>query len=78
MESNPDMFSKKWSNLEAVSHCGLRAILWPFTMKGILNLWQRYRQLLGDKLQAQERLTNYNAILQCAVLDEQQKEAQQQ
>jgi hypothetical protein len=56
----------------------LKGILCPFTMNGSLDLWRRYWQLAGSTPQAQERLANYNAILQRAVLDEQRKEARQQ
>jgi hypothetical protein len=56
----------------------LKAILCPFTMGGSLELWRRYWQLAGNTPNAQERMTNYNEILQRAVLDEQRNEAQQQ
>jgi hypothetical protein len=56
----------------------VQAILCPFTMGGSVDLWQRYWQVAGTTLQAQERMHNYNAVIQRAVLEEQRKEAQQQ
>lgn len=51
----------------------VKALLCPFTQGGSIDLWHRYWKAVGHTPEAQERMNAYNAVIQRAVLEEQQR-----